>query len=125
MKPTEALKDAAILVALVLLATSVRVTELPRSPLPETHAGAPAAAPAETAIVAPPAVLLPADSRSPVAVEGTAGSQDLCPRLQRLTVNGPNDEQVVIEIDLEPGLRRALGLCGEPADSAPTRCDKA
>ena len=103
-RPTQILRDAAILVALILLATSVRVTALPESPIegPQAQAAAPASVPA-----ALPATVVPRPA-STVDIDGDTE----CRELSRLTVLGEEPgEVVVIEVEIDPRLRSALGLC--------------
>ena len=123
VRASQTLRDAAILVALVLLATSVRVTALPELPIegPRTEAATAKALPA----VATPQ---PASS----IVDGVDAVEDIdiatdCRELSRLTVLGDKpDKVVVIEVEIDPRLRSALGLCpATDSDPRPVPADKA
>ena len=111
MKPTQTIRDAAILVALVLLATSVRVTALPELPL----------AGSETQAAEPVAVAPVAEPRVLPSVDDTDTDTEVvppCRQRQKLTVRDGEGELVTIELDIDPRLQAALGLC-DVADDDP------
>ena len=116
MRATQTIRDAAILIALVLLATSIKVTDLPDSPLPspQTQAAAPAAA------------SIPAPQPATPAADDKIDTE--CRELSRkLTVRGSEPGDVVeIEVEIDPRLRQALGLCpADEDDPRATPADKA